>query len=153
MQIDQFTNQLRQNGYRLTKPRQAVLQIMIESERALTPAEIYQEGSEHFRVGLVTIYRTLALLEQLGIVRQVHLHDGEHAYVLATPGHYHTLICNGCGRFVEIAGLAEMPHLIAEVEARTGFKVAEHRLELYGLCPSCQQQAIQRQHGASHDTT
>jgi len=147
MQADQFAQQLRRNGYRLTRPRQVVFRIMTDSGSALTPAEIYQKGAEHFRIGLVTIYRTLALLEQLNIVRQVHLHGGEHAYVLTKPGHYHTLICERCGRSVEVAGLAEMPRLIEEVERRTGFKVAAHRLELYGLCPKCQHIETQNARG------
>ncbi len=137
-------DRLHQRGYRLTRPRRAVLAAMRESERALTPAEIHELSSKHFyRLGLVTVYRTLSLFNRLSLVRQVHLPNGEHAYMLARPGHYHALICRVCGRTVEVAGLENLPQLIKEVEERTGFKVEDHRMEFFGVCPDCLQAVAQ----------
>ena len=134
-----WERQVQQAGYRLTRPRRAVLRVMAHSEAALTATEVHDSCyAFHPQVGLVTVYRTLKLLVELGLVRRLRTEDGSQAYAradLRTPGHH--LVCRSCHRVVEFpcAGLEEM---IQTLEQRTGFAVSEHWLELSGLCPTCQ---------------
>ncbi|MFP4344578.1 MAG: Fur family transcriptional regulator [Anaerolineales bacterium] len=125
-------------GYRITEPRRVVVEVLDAALRPLSPQEIYERGQVlHPRLGLVTVYRTLELFEPLGLVRRVHREDGCHGYLLSKPGHRHVLMCERCGRAVEFAGADDLKALIARVEARTGYAVAEHLLQLFGLCPGC----------------
>jgi len=135
-----WTQQIRQAGYRLTRPRQAVLRVLAESEVALTVAEVHRRARARYpRLGLVTVYRTLDLLLNLGLVHRLPGEVSGQLYVRADlHPHGHLLICRSCHRAVEIpcTGLEEMTH---EVERQTGFAVQGHWLELFGLCPACRE--------------
>ena len=87
-------------------------------------------------VGRATVFRTLEVLEALGAVERLDLPSGEHAYVVCERAHHHHVVCSSCGRTSEIddAGLRVV---VREIARRTGYRVDEHRLELFGLCPAC----------------
>ena len=139
MDVDrgEMARALRASGHRLTQPRLAVLRVLQNSDAGLNPEEICQQGREICAsLGLVTVYRTLDLLTELGLVRRVHSDHHCQRYACAgTDRHY--LVCDGCHRVVEFpcAGLEE---LIERVGAQTGYAVQSHLLELSGLCPECQ---------------
>ena len=129
-------------GYRLTRPRWAVLRVVAEATRPLTPAEVHLRAQSYYpQVGLVSVYRTLGLLAELGLVRRIHTEEGCRGYVpaaMGTAGHH--LVCTSCHQAVEFpcTGLEET---LREVEQLTGFSIQEHWLELFGLCPACQAKA------------
>jgi len=125
-------------GFRITAPRRAVIQVLQEADAPLVPRDILERGGGvHPELGLTTVYRTVALLAELELVRRVHQSDGCHAYVAATPGHRHHVICEACGRTVEFPGSDEVSALIANVERTTDYRIEEHLLQLFGLCPAC----------------
>lgn len=131
---------LNQKGLRLTRPRQEVVAILKESKIPLTPQTIHQRAiARNCKVGLVSVYRTLDLLSDMDLVRRVHGQEGCHGYVLASPGHHHHLICRKCGKAVEFTGSGDLSDFIKQIEEKTGFKIDEHILELYGLCEHCQE--------------
>ena len=81
-------------GCRITAPRRAVMQVLREADVPLMPQAILEQGRRvHWKLGLVTVYRTLALLTDLNLVRRVHRADGCHGYIPASPGHRYALIC------------------------------------------------------------
>ena len=124
---------------RITSSRRAVMEVLKTTSEPLSPLEIQERARViHSPLGLVTVYRTLDLLTELGLVRRVHRNNGCHGYLPATAGHYHALICRDCGRSVEFPGENDLQALIAEVEAQTGYRVEEHLLQLSGLCSGCQ---------------
>jgi Fur family ferric uptake transcriptional regulator len=128
-------------GRRITMSRQAVMQVLQEACAPLLPQEILEQGQRIRRqLGLVTVYRTLALLTEFDLVRRVHRDDGCHGYVLASPGHQHHVICERCGSAVEFPGGDDIRALIEQVETGTGYQVDDHLLQLFGLCPDCQEQ-------------
>lgn len=130
---------LAQAGYRVTEPRRAVMQLLLESGTPLSPQALFESGrARRHNLGLVTIYRTLELFEALGLVCRVHLKDGCHGYLAVSPGHHHFVICEQCGGAVEFPGGDDLRMLIADIETQTGYRVAEHLLQLIGLCPTCQ---------------
>ena len=115
------------------------MEILAHTETPLSPQEIFEQGKGvYLRLGLVTVYRTLELFEAFDLVRRVHREDGCHGYLLASPGHRHVVICQGCGRAVEFAGQDDLEALVAQVEAKTGYRVESHLLQLFGCCPDCQ---------------
>lgn len=128
-------------GCRITAPRRAVVQVLQQTSAPVSPQEILERGKlVHANLGLVTVYRTIALLTELGLVRRVHREDCCRGYVMATPGHRHHLVCGRCGVAVEFRCEDDLRSLIERVEPRTGYKVRGHLLQLFGLCPDCQEE-------------
>ena len=139
--VETWCIRLQTEGYRLTAPRRAVLQVLAESAASLSPAKILLRARRHYpQIGLVTVYRTLDVLAVYGAVRKVHQPDGCHSYALASEGHAHHIICEKCQAVVEFEG-CDLEALFKIVQRRTGYKVQAHWLELFGLCPACRQGA------------
>lgn len=132
-------------GCRVTEPRRAVMQVLMNTQAPLAPLEILERGSAiHPRLGLVTVYRTVMLFEELNLAYRVHRSDGCHGYVATSPGHHHHIICRQCGRTVEFPGSEDLDLLIQQVEQRTDYQVDDHLLQLFGLCPGCRRKEIQK---------
>jgi len=138
MTAEIWLQQLKLNGYRLTSARRAVVQTMAATPRAITPLEVYDAArGRHRALGLVSVYRTLEKLEELGLVQRVHQPEGCQAFVSASSGHQHLLICRQCGRAAFFEG-DDLQPLIRSIARRTGFAIGEHWLQLFGLCKDCQ---------------
>ena len=75
-------------------------------------------------------------LERAGAIERLDLPSGDHAYVACAPAHHHHVVCSGCGRTAEVAD-GDLAALVGEIGRRTGFRIDEHRLELFGSCPAC----------------
>jgi Fur family ferric uptake transcriptional regulator len=133
-----IVKQLGQAGYRITQPRRAVIRALLEDRGFSSPMEVH-EGAQKYcaTVGLVTVYRTLDLLSELGFVRRIHTEDGCHGYAIANHGHHHHLICSRCGAAIEFEGCDLSPFL-ARVSRETGYVIEDHLLELVGVCSACQ---------------
>jgi Fe2+ or Zn2+ uptake regulation protein len=86
----------------------------------------------------VTVYRTLALLADLGFIRRVHHDDHCYGYVRATLAHGHHVVCRSCRQVVEFPGSEDIGAIVGQVARSTGFQIDDHLLELMGLCPNCQ---------------
>jgi Fur family ferric uptake transcriptional regulator len=125
-------------GYRLTEPRRALAQLIADQTGHFAAADLVREARvRRLGIGRATIFRTLEVLSELGVVERLDLPTGEHAYVGCALTHHHHVVCSECGRTAEIAD-AGLRTVVREVARRTGFRVDEHRLELFGLCPACQ---------------
>jgi Fur family ferric uptake transcriptional regulator len=132
---------LERAGYRLTEPRRAVAELISDRAGHFSAADLVSDArARRLGIGRATIFRTLDLLSELGVVDRIDLPTGEHAYVGCAPTHHHHVVCSRCGRTAEIED-AGMRTVVREVARRTGFRVDEHRLELFGLCPACQASA------------
>ena len=137
--LHEALDELRASGCRITAPRRAVIQTLIGSPGWLRPEAIHEHAQRTApSLSLVTVYRTLQLLTELGIARRVHTDDGCQGYHLAKHNHGHHLICRGCQGVIEFPGTEDLRPLIEHLEAVTGFVIEEHVLELSGLCPGCQ---------------
>lgn len=127
-------------GHSVTPQRRAVAQALQASSRALTAREISQEleqTGEH--VGVMTVYRTLGLLAEIGAAYILHDRAGDNPeahYAFCSDLHHHHLICDGCWGVWEVplCGLAEAEQRITQ---DTGFEVLGHSLDFYGTCQSC----------------
>lgn len=126
---------LHQRGMRMTPQRQFVLEALLDLEHA-TPEQICQYVQRSTpTVNITTIYRTLELLESLGVVRHTHLGHGAPSYSLHEHQHVH-LVCHRCGR-VDEAPREIMDGLAGTLRAKYGFAVDASHLALSGTCRRC----------------
>ena len=134
-----LTNRLRRESAKITGPRAAILEILRQHPHPLTNKEIFA-GMPRGSCDLATIYRSMHLLEKMGMVKRFQFHDGAARFELMAEGddgHHHHLVCTKCAGTVKIDDclLAEADKKIA---SRNGFKAVTHRLEFFGICPDCQ---------------
>jgi Fur family ferric uptake transcriptional regulator len=135
----EWEQQLQQTGSRLTEPRRAILKVISASDHPLTPLEIFDLARESEpKLGLVTVYRTVEILEDLHLIDRIHHLDQCQTIFRGTNGHQHLLICTQCGSSVYFDGL-EAEAQFNEIGFSKGFKVSGHWLQLYGLCSQCQE--------------
>lgn len=124
-------------GYRLTEPRRSLAGLIADQAGHFTAAGLVAEARDRrLGVGRATVFRTLEVLAELGAIERLDLPSGGHAYVGCEPIHHHHVVCSRCGRTSEVddAGLRTV---VREVARQTGFRIDEHRLEMFGLCPAC----------------
>ncbi|MGD2206912.1 MAG: Fur family transcriptional regulator [Anaerolineae bacterium] len=134
---EKILRQLSHAGYRITQPRRAVIQALLEDEGNSSPAEVHQRARSHCpTIGLVTVYRTLDLLAEMGFVRRIHTDDGCHRYATTRDGHLHHLVCRQCGTTVQVEG-CDLSTFLTRISRETGYEVEDHLLELIGLCSTC----------------
>jgi Fur family ferric uptake transcriptional regulator len=131
---------LQSNGYRLTGSRKVVVEIIARSQRALTPLEVYDIARlKNSGLGLVTVYRTLEKLEELGLIQRVHQPQGCQAFIAAFTGHQHMILCLKCGKVDFFAG-DNLDGLFQSIGETTGFHIKDHWLQLFGTCLDCQKE-------------
>ena len=133
---------LQARGYRLTAARRAILAALTAAGGHVTADELAaavalaaRDGGAP-RVGRMTVYRTLDLLGELGLLRPVYQGTGAAHYVLLLDGHHHHLVCSRCRRVIEFDECA-LAELAETVGRRYGFAVEGHLLEFYGRCSNC----------------
>jgi Fur family ferric uptake transcriptional regulator len=132
-----FDDALGAAGYRLTGPRRAVAGLIAAHDGHFTSAELLADArSRRLGIGRATVFRALDVLLELGVVERIDLPSGEHAYLACEPSHHHHVVCSRCGRATDIED-AGLRGVVDDIERRTGYRVDRHRLELFGLCPSC----------------
>lgn len=128
---------LKENGYRLTDARKAVVETIAATTHALTPVEVYDRARKSCPgMGLVTVYRTLEKLEELGLIQRVHQMHGCQAFIARGIGHEHLLLCTKCGAAVRFSG-DQLNLLFDSISQKTGYTVEDHWLQLFGLCKDC----------------
>ena len=133
-----IVQQLSRAGFRITRPRRAVIRALLEDEGYASPAEVQERARYHYPgIGLVTVYRTLDLLSEQGFVRRIHTEEGCHGDATANHGHHHHLICRRCGAAVEFQG-CDLTQFLEQISLETGYTIEDHLLELVGVCSNCQ---------------
>jgi Fur family transcriptional regulator, ferric uptake regulator len=133
---------LASKGLRLTAPRRAVIDVLVERGAPLTVADIHGRLRKA-RINLVSVYRTLRLLMDLGLVRLADEFRGTQRFELAEvyTGHHHHLVCQRCGQVEDIDGCWLEEKMLETLNRRLRrtrrFRVTAHDLKLYGLCRGC----------------
>ena len=127
---------LREKGYRLTPQRELVLRAVDRLGHA-TPDEVLTAVREESQaVNISTVYRTLELLEELGMVRHAHISDRAPTYhSTTTPPHVH-LVCRGCGAITEVEP-AEIRSFTDRLADQHGFTTDVGHLTVFGTCAAC----------------
>jgi Fur family transcriptional regulator, ferric uptake regulator len=132
-----FLSAVDRAGYRLTGPRRTVANLVAARASHFTAADLVSEAHRRrLGIGRATVFRTLELFTELGVVEHIDLPTGDHAYIACEPAHHHHVVCSSCGTTTEVDD-SGVSAAVREIARRTGYAVDSHRLELYGLCPRC----------------
>ena len=134
MATAELESRLRASGVRPTSQRLAVLGELAAEPNDATAQDLWQRLRG--QVGLATVYRTLALLHEHGVIDALSHHDGERCYRLCTGAHHHHLVCETCHRVVEIDE-CDLDPWVSRVAKRHGFVADGHDLEIRGRCRDC----------------
>ncbi len=136
--VDKLGAALRRLGYRRTPQRQLIAEALAGSTGHIAPEAIYRQVVTRFpNVNRSTVYRTLELLEELGLLAHVHLDDGSVRYHHGgEAGHLH-LVCHQCGRVLQVDDPSVGEALAAELLSRYGFAVDLSHHYMAGRCQEC----------------
>jgi Fur family ferric uptake transcriptional regulator len=132
-------------GLRSTEQRRVIIDKLFEASEHVTIDQLLEAArSDDSRIGYATVYRTMKLLVEGGLVHERKFGDGYTRYELADEeAHHDHLICLSCGKIEEFEE-PEIEQLQDKVAARYGFTVQHHKHELYGTCRSCADKARPR---------
>lgn len=135
--VTQMVDRLKDGEHRITPQRLAILKILAGNEHP-SAETIHSALLEHYpTMSLATVYKTLALLKQKGEVLELQFSELGNRYDGHSPSPHPHVICTDCGDIVD-PSLLDMEEITGKMMAETGFKIMTHRLDFYGLCPSCQ---------------
>lgn len=134
-------------GYRITLGRGVILDVLTKADKHLSAEDIYMKvHSSYPSIGLTTIYRTLELLVNMGLVFKFDFGDGRARYELAEgpkgERHHHHLVCTNCSRVIDYTDfIDEEKELLGQTEKglsrKFSFKITNHLIQFYGLCDKC----------------
>lgn len=133
-------------GYRMTEPRKAIMDVLSGTDKHLSAEDIYMKVHGTYpNVGLTTVYRTLELLTQMGMVVKFDFGDGRARYEMkegSGKGHHHHLICTSCKRVIEYNEFMEqekdfIQHAEKGLSKKYSFDIKSHMIHFYGLCDKC----------------
>ena len=137
----QIIDRLAREGHRLTTPRQAIIKLVAPRQDHFSAQEVWDEVRERYSgIGRATVFRTLDLLTELGVLNRIHTGDGCHRYTVCETTHHHHLMCVECGTVssLEAAGIESQ---ISRLASEAGFDLLTHHLELVGRCAACRARA------------
>jgi Fur family ferric uptake transcriptional regulator len=138
-QVETLSNAITAGGYRLTAARKAVIETLVECGGHISADQLAARVRDVApQVGRMTIFRTLELLGDLGMIRPVYQGTGAAHYVLMHDGSHHHLICIRCHRVIDFdqCGSSDLAQRLGR---QFNFQVQSHLLEVYGLCEDCRQ--------------
>ena len=140
-------------GYRLTVPRRAILEVLSQTDNHLSVEDIYLKVHGLYpAIGLTTVYRTLDLLVQMGVVFKFDFGDGRARYELmghfSKKKHHHHLICISCNNIIDYDdSLNDEVDLIQKTEnalsEKHNFQIKGHMMQFYGVCEKCRNKQVQ----------
>ncbi len=138
MDCQAITEQFRHHGYRLTEARIHVTRALCQAGTYVGAYDIYNTLQElNIHVGIASIYRVLELLCSLGLVQREEFGAGGEKFRISSNSHTHQLVCSGCGQAQEFSNCA-LNSMAQALERTSGFKIQDHWLRFFGLCPTCQ---------------
>jgi len=139
--ISDLKDQLKRKGYKLTTQRRVILDTIIENiDKHLSIEDIFEQVKKKYpEIGLATVYRTVQLFEQLGIIYKLNFDDGRSRYELyqnKEDHQHHHLICLKCGSIYEVEeDLLE--DLEKRIEESKDFEIVDHNVRFFGYCKNC----------------
>lgn len=138
---DEIIARLSAHGYRLTAPRETIVDAVVQHTRPFTAEQLVAELSSAtvaHRIGRATVYRTLEVLAAIDVLTRIVQPDGHPTYISGNPGHRHHLLCEECGTTVTFTA-CPMDELLRTLSEDTHFSINNHVLEVFGICPTCRE--------------
>ena len=139
---DRLNSYLKAHDLKQTSQRNIIVERFLHMDKHVDVESLHNnlKGEGH-NVGLATIYRTMNLLKNAGLVMQHTFSDSKAVFEVLIPHTHHDhLVCLICGRVTEFVD-EEIEKLQEAIAERKGFKLLDHRLDLYGYCQDCQSEA------------
>lgn len=140
--MDILKEKLKETGFKITPQRRAIIEILLKNNKDhLSSEEIYDlVRVDCPEIGLATVYRTMQLLDEIGVISKLNLDDGCIRYEISlnkedTHNHHH-LICKNCGKIMEVKEDL-LDSIEKEIQELYKFKILDHDVKFYGLCPKC----------------
>lgn len=135
--LEAISLKLEARGHRVTPSRRAVIAAILQQNEHFTVDDVLScRGA-----GRATVFRTIRLLTEIGVVCRVLMEDGSlHYRVSERARHHHHVVCSDCGR-VEDLDQCAIADVMRELSGATGFEIEGHWLELYGRCSECKSPA------------
>ena len=140
-EFEYLREKLKEKGYKLTPQRRSILDIILETEgKHLSAEEIYELVKDKCPdIGLATVYRTMQIFDEVGLVYKHNFDDGRSRYELNHHNQdhqHHHLICVGCNKLIEVEeDLLEQ--LEDSIEKKYNFKINNHNVKFFGYCEKC----------------
>ena len=131
--------QLSERGFRETAARRAIVETVLNTDGQFTARQLHEELAR-WGVGRATVFRTLDLLVELGVLNRLHTDDRCSSYIVCADQHHHHLVCERCGAVQEISD-ARVERAVRTMAVESGFRAREHHLEIVGACRDCQGRA------------
>jgi len=135
-------------GYKITIGREAILEVLSKANRHLSAEDIYMKVHALYpAVGLTTVYRTLEILERVGLVYKFDFGDGRARFELAEgekgENHHHHLVCVNCNRVIDYADFIDqevkfLKETEKELSKKYRFRITNHLIQFYGVCEKCE---------------
>jgi Fur family peroxide stress response transcriptional regulator len=136
--LNQMLDKLKTRDFRITPQRLAILKILAKSDGHPSVERIHEQVKENFpTTSLATIYKTVILLKHLNEVLELGFPDGSNRYDGNRPYPHPHVVCIKCKQIID-PDLGSMPQLAEEAAQKTGYRIVDHRLDFFGICPGCQ---------------
>ena len=137
-EIDLLEEYISENNLKITKQRRTVLKIFLEWKNHISIEELYNTVLKTDpKIGLATVYRTLALLTKSGLALEMDFGDGQKRYENSYRSDHHDhMVCTECGKILEF-NHPLIEKYQEEVALQKNFKITSHKLDLFGLCQDC----------------
>lgn len=151
--LERFVRKIRERGFKLTLPRQAIVEVLYRAKRHLSAEEVFLKVHGEFpTVGIATVYRTLELLVNLGVIKRYDFGDRKARFELAEGQdveHHHHFICKECGKVIDFTDFArEEEELMQRIEKnlarKYNFSAETHQIHFYGVCDKCSNKKTRR---------
>ncbi len=142
MNSEDIVRRMSAAGLSITRSRRAIADAVAKQPSRFSAADIEALSAKCAPgVGRASVFRTLDLLERIGVLGRIHASSGCAEYVLCRrEEHHHHLVCSACGEVIEVPGCG-VSDLLEEAVERFDFRVDGHLVEIYGRCSSCRQQS------------
>ena len=137
-EIEVLESYIAEHKLKITKQRRVVLNVFLECKDHVSVEELYSIVSEQEpKIGLATIYRTLALLTKSGLALEMDFGDGQKRYESSfMSAHHDHMVCTECGKIIEF-NHPLIEKYQEEIALQNGFKITSHKLDLFGHCSNC----------------
>jgi Fur family ferric uptake transcriptional regulator len=137
-EIEVLESYIAEHNLKITKQRRVVLNVFLECKDHVSVEELYSIVSEQEpKIGLATIYRTLALLTKSGLALEMDFGDGQKRYESSfMSAHHDHMVCTECGKIIEF-NHPLIEKYQEEIAIQNGFKITSHKLDLFGHCSNC----------------
>ena len=137
-----FLKHIQKQGLKRTAQRDLILHVFLQTEGHVTGEDLYRLVRKRDpNVGQTTVYRTLRLLTDAGLAREVRFGDGrahyEHQY---KHQHHDHMICSECGKIIEFYS-PELESIQDAMAAKHRFELTSHLLRMIGICAECRRRA------------